>query len=53
MKRVLKIKEDVEINQEDMWSSIETPLKLFLEETFEGKFSYQLIVNNSIFCIFL
>jgi len=39
MKRVLKVKKDCEMNKEDMWPSIETSLKLFLEETFEGKFS--------------
>lgn len=38
MKRMLKFKTDCEINKEDMWPSIETPLNLFLEETFEGKF---------------
>jgi len=40
MKRMLKVNIDSEINKEDVWPSIETPLKLFLEETFEGKFSY-------------
>lgn len=42
MKRVLKGKIDSEINKEDMWPSIETPLKLFLMENVEGKFSYLL-----------
>ncbi|XP_060833475.1 condensin complex subunit 1 [Rhopalosiphum padi] len=35
MKRMLKVNIDSEINKEDVWPSIETPLKLFLEETFE------------------
>ena len=44
MKIVLKDKKiDGENNKEDMWPSIETPLKLFLVKTFEGKFSYLLI----------
>lgn len=39
MKIMHKIKTDSEINKEDMWPSIETSLKLFLEEYFEGKLS--------------
>ncbi|CAI6344316.1 unnamed protein product [Macrosiphum euphorbiae] len=39
MKRVLKGKIDSEINKEDMWPSIETPLKLFLMENVEDRSS--------------
>jgi len=39
MKIMHKIKTDSEIDKEDMWPSIETSLKLFLEENFEGKLS--------------
>jgi len=39
MKIMHKLKIDSEIDKEDMWPSIETSLKLFLEENFEGKFS--------------
>lgn len=39
MKRVLKGKIDSEINKEDMWPSIETPLKLFLKDISEDRHS--------------
>lgn len=39
MEQALEIKTNGETNKEEMWLSIESPLKSFLDETFEGKFT--------------
>lgn len=48
MKKILKDKDSNDISKEVMWTSIETPLKLFLEETFGGNFNYQLLLVHSL-----
>lgn len=48
MEQVLDIKINGKATKEEIWLSIESPLKLFLEKTFESKFLHyiSMILNR-------